>query len=190
MVLCALVFPAAGLRADAAAELRQDLLAATLRAIGLEIQETERKLQAAQAGTGSEENLRRFRQKLADLERERDRLAGLDPEDYPAPVSDPAEAGSVLDEATGFGTVIPPLIREVVTEAGGPCTAGRCGDGAQLAVEGTSRSGPFYRLAGIAGGDYGLLKPGKRLRLELCLVYRREYFGLIGDYYVYVSRVR
>jgi hypothetical protein len=57
-------------------------------------------------------------------------------------------------------------------------------------VAGGSRSGPFYHLAGIAGGDYRLLKPGKELRLELFLVYRREYFGLIGDFYVYVLSVR
>ena len=44
--------------------------------------------------------------------------------------------------------------------------------------------------AGIAGGDYGLLKAGKKLRLELCLVYRREYYGFIGDFYVYVLSVR
>lgn len=37
---------------------------------------------------------------------------------------------------------------------------------------------------------FGILKPGEKHRLELCLVYRREYFGLIGDYYVYVMSVR
>ena len=45
-------------------------------------------------------------------------------------------------------------------------------------------------LAGIAGGDYGVLKSGRRYRLELCLVYRREYFGFIGNYYVYIMSVR
>jgi hypothetical protein len=59
-----------------------------------------------------------------------------------------------------------------------------------LSVEGTSKSGPFYHLAGIGGGDYGILKKGKRYRLDLCLVYRREYFGLIGDYYVHVVSAR
>jgi len=56
--------------------------------------------------------------------------------------------------------------------------------------EGASKSGPFYHLSGITGGDYGILKPGKKHRLQLCLVYRREYFGLIGDFYVYVLGVR
>ncbi|MBN1836452.1 MAG: hypothetical protein JW820_11420, partial [Spirochaetales bacterium] len=63
-------------------------------------------------------------------------------------------------------------------------------DGSLLAVRGASRSGPFYHLAGIAGGDYGILEGGRKRRLELCLVYRREYFGLMGDYYVYVLGVR
>ena len=67
----------------------------------------------------------------------------------------------------------------------GPCAAG-----ARLPVEEASRSGPFYHLAGIRGRDYGILKPGKKYRLQLCLVYRRKYFGLIGDYYVYVLSVR
>ena len=35
-----------------------------------------------------------------------------------------------------------------------------------------------------------MLKPGKSYRVRLYLVYRREYFGFIGDYYVYVSAVR
>jgi hypothetical protein len=73
----------------------------------------------------------------------------------------------------------------VVLAGGGPYEVGSL-----LEVEGASRSGPFYHLAGVLGGDASVLKPGKRQRLTVCLVYRREYFGSIGDYYVYVSRIR
>jgi hypothetical protein len=62
-------------------------------------------------------------------------------------------------------------------------------DGSLLDVQGATRSGPFYHLAGIKGGDYGVFKPGSTYTVELCLVYRREYFGFIGDYYVYVLSV-
>jgi hypothetical protein len=77
------------------------------------------------------------------------------------------------------------LVREVTVRLDGPLA-----EGALLPVEGTSKSGPFYHLAGIASGDYRLLKPAKKLDLQLCLVYRREYFGLIGDFYVYVLSAR
>ena len=34
---------------------------------------------------------------------------------------------------------------------------------------------------------YAILKPGRRYRITMYLVYRREYFGFTGDYYVYVA---
>lgn len=185
LVLSALLVPSAPLRADPATELRRELLAATIRAVELEIEATRTKLKAAEEGTGPEENVTRFRQKLRDLEGVLARFAAMTPEEYPAPVRTPSDPGSVLETSTGFGPVLPPEIREVTYRIEGPCAEGEL-----LSVQGTSRSGPFYHLAGIAGGDYGVLKPGRKYRLELCLVYRREYFGLIGDYYVYVKSVR
>lgn len=144
------------------------LLAATVRAGELELEAARRK----QKSTG-------------ELEAEQARLGALSPEEYPAPVRQSPEPGSVLEAAGGFGPVLPPVIREVTVTLDRPAS-----EGVLLEVEGGSRSGPFYHMVGIAGGDYRLLKPGKELRLELCLVYRREYFGLIGDYYVYVLSVR
>jgi hypothetical protein len=185
LVLCALVLPAALLRADTGTELKKALLAATVRAVGLEIEAARKKLKSAEEGTGPQENVERFRQKIRDLEAEQARFGSLKPEDYPAPVRTPADPASVLETSGGFGPVLPPVIRKATVDVDVPCV-----DGALLPVRGASRSGPFYHLAGIAGGDYGILKPGKQYRLELCLVYRREYFGLIGDYYVYVLSVR
>ena len=144
------------------------LLAATVRAGELE-------LEAARGKQKSTEK----------LETEQARLEALRPEEYPAPVRQSPEPGSVLEAAGGFGPILPPVIREALVNLDGPVA-----EGDLLEVEGGSRSGPFYHLAGIAGGDYGLLKAGKKLRLELCLVYRREYFGFIGDFYVYVLSVR
>jgi hypothetical protein len=145
------------------------LLAATLRAGQLELEAARRKQKSTE-----------------NLEAEQAQLGALSPEEYPAPVMQSPEPGSVLEAAAGgFGPVLPPVIREVTVNLVGPVA-----EGDLLEVEGGSRSGPFYHLAGIAGGDYGLLKADKKLRLELCLVYRREYFGFIGDFYVYVLSVR
>ena len=190
LVLGACLVAAPPLRAESGAELRAALLAATLRAIDLEITAAGQRLKAAEAGTGPQENVERFRQKIRDLETERARFAAMAPEEYPAPVEKPSESGSVLESSASSGPVLPPLLRRVTLEADGPCADSPCADDALLAVRGTSKSGPFYHLAGIAGGDYGILKRGKAQRLELCLVYRREYFGFIGDYYVYVRSVR
>jgi hypothetical protein len=77
------------------------------------------------------------------------------------------------------------VLREAVVVATTPY-----GDGSLLEVEGTSKSGPFFHLAGIRCGDPGVLEPGKRRRVTLYLVYRREYFGFIGDFYVYVTDIR
>jgi len=185
LVLCALVLPAAMLQADGGADLQKSLLAATLKAVELEIVATRQKLNAAEQGTGPKDNVERFRQKIRDLEAEQARFGRMKPEEYPAPVKKPSDPASILEPSGSFGPVLPPLIREAVVKVDG-----RCAEGSLLPVEGASKSGPFYHLAGIAGGDYGILKPGKKYRLQLGLVYRREYFGLIGNFYVYVLSVR
>ena len=164
---------------------REALLAATVRSIGLEIESTRQKLKAAEAGTGPKDNIERFRQKLQGLEAEEARFGVMAADEYPAPVKQAPDQPSILEQSAGHGPVLPPVIREIVITVDAPL-----GDGAQLSVEGTSKSGPFYHLAGIDGGDYGILKTGRRYRLTVALVYRREYFGLIGNYFVHVMGVR
>jgi hypothetical protein len=178
------VLPKEGAPADSGADLQKSLLAATVGAIKLEIEATRQRLKAAE-GTAPKQNVERFRQKIRSLEAEQARFGSLKPAEYPAPLKAPSDPASVLESSSGFGPVLPPVIREVTVRVEGPCA-----EGALLPVEGASKSGPFYHLAGIAGGDYAILKPGKEYRMELCLVYRREYFGLIGDFYAYVLSVR
>jgi hypothetical protein len=172
-------------RADDGLDGNRALLGATVRAIGLEEEATRRKLKAAEEGTGPRENIERFRAKLASLAEQQRTFAAMSPADYPAPVRQEPDAASILEQSMGWGPVLPPLIRELVVNVDGPLA-----DDALLSVEGTSKSGPFYHLAGIEGGDYGMLKKGRRYRFIACLVYRREYVGLIGDYSVYVMDVR
>jgi hypothetical protein len=183
--LCALLVPAASARADDRVDLAKALITATVRAIDLEIDGYRTRLRAAETGTGPRDNVERFKQRLTALEAEREKLSRTKPEEYPEPAGPQGDAGSVLELAAGFGPVLPPVLREVTVTIEQPCA-----DGMLLSVKGTSRSGPFYHLAGIKGSDYAALKQGKQYRLTLCLVYRREYFGLIGDYYVYVADVK
>jgi len=85
----------------------------------------------------------------------------------------------VFDEAPAWGPMVPAELRQAVVDVTGPYDVGSL-----LEVEGTSRSGPFFHLAGVVGGDAATLKPGVRYRIVMYLVYRREYFGFIGGYYV------
>jgi hypothetical protein len=84
----------------------------------------------------------------------------------------------------GSGPVLPARKRLVPVTVESPCA-----DGTLLSRTGASRSGPFYHLAGVRGNDYGALKKGRSYTLTLYMVYRREYFGAIGDYYVYVADI-
>ncbi len=172
-------------RTDDGLDANRALLGATVRAIGFEADATRRKLAAAEGGTGPKENIERFRAKLAALEEQRETFSAMQPSDYPTPVRQEPEPPSILEQSPGWGPILPPILRELVVTVDGPLA-----DDALLSVEGTSKSGPFYHLAGIEGGDYGMLKKGRRYRLTACLVYRREYVGLIGSYSVYVMAAR
>jgi hypothetical protein len=185
LALCPFALFAAPRAEESSADIRESLRQSTVRVIELEIEAYTEKLQAAMGGTGPEENKAKFRQKIGELEAERERFRLMQPGEYPDPVTSIPDTASVFDEATAWGPMVPAALREAVVTVDEPYDVGSL-----LAVEGTSRSGPFFHLAGILGGDAAVLKPGRRYQLTMYLVYRREYFGFIGDYYVYVSSVR
>jgi hypothetical protein len=164
-------------------DLRESLRQATVRAIELEIDAYTAKLQAAGGSDASAETAGALRETIAGLEAERERFRSMPTAEYPAPVADEPDPASVLDEATARGPVVPARCRPAVVVPTGPYA-----DGSLLEVEGTSRSGPFYHLAGVVGGDPRILEAGRRTRVTLYLVYRREYFGFIGDWYVTIGR--
>lgn len=170
--------------AESPEDLRESLRQSTVTAIRLEIDAYAAKLRAAEEGTGPEETKATFRQRIAELEAERDRFDRMPTDGYPDPTTSAPDSGSVLDDATAYGPILPARMREAILVAAGPYDVGDL-----LEVEGTSRSGPFFHLAGIFGGDASILKPGTRYEVVMYLVYRREYFGRIGDYYVYVGGV-
>jgi len=182
LVACPLVLSACLSAEESPADLRESLRQSTVSAIQLEIDAYTAKLQAAEEGTGPAENKAKFREIILALEAERERFDRMPADEYPDPVTGVPDTASVLDEATAFGPMVPAELREAVVTVEEPCDVGSL-----LPAEGASRSGPFFHLAGILRGDAAVLKPGTRYRLTLYLVYRREYFGLIGDYYVYVA---
>jgi hypothetical protein len=185
LALCPLALFASPRAEESPTSLRESLRQATVTAIRLEIDAYTEKLRVAEAGTGPEENKAKFRQKIEALVAERGRFERMPPAEYPDPVASVPDTASVFDEATAWGPMVPAELREAIVIVDQPYDVG-----SQLAVEGTSRSGPFFHLAGILGGDAAILKPGRRYRLTMYLVFRREYFGFIGDYYVYVSNAR
>ncbi len=169
LLLCASALFARGKAEDDSS----GLLAAAVNAVDLEISSTRSKMEAAEGDARAA-----FQQKIKGLEAERDRLHAMKPGDYPEPAAMPAGGVPV-------GVILPPARAEAVITVSAPLS-----DGSLLDVQGASRSGPFYHLAGIRGGDYGILKPGRTYTVTLALVYRREYFGFIGDYYAFVMGVK
>jgi hypothetical protein len=63
---------------------------------------------------------------------------------------------------------------------------GRAGENSILHIEGMSRSGPWYHLAGIKGDDYGVLVPDKKYLVTFYKVYPRNYFHMESAY-VYIA---
>lgn len=111
-------------------------------------------------------------EKIALLRGELERIQCLSPEEYPLPQENATEKD--------FGVLLPPLIRRVEV------TSPPRNLGAILEVKGMTRSGPFFHVAGIQGGDFSVFRDTP-YRLTLYLVYRREYFARIPDYYVYIA---
>ena len=55
-------------------------------------------------------------------------------------------------------------------------------DNAILYVNGMSRSGPWYHLSGIVGGDYARMKPGVKYAATYYKVYPRAYWHMSSAY--------
>jgi hypothetical protein len=161
--------------------LKKALITATARAIEMELRGYEGKLKTAESGVGPAGNAEKFRKSISELKGALEKYKNLDPADYSlgTPQGDPVSA---LEGQQEYGPVQPAPERTVTVVVKEPYKEGSTPD-----VEGMSRSGPFFHLAGIAGNDYSRLKPGTRYELMLYLVYKREYFGAVSDYYVYVA---
>lgn len=168
--------------ATGSSELQKGLVASTVRALAMERKGYEEKLKVAERGVGPADNAARFKARLAEIDAWSEKYKAMDPAQYalPSPGSQPPPE---LDTMRSFGPKEPAQIQVVkvtLQEA--------CREGATLEVEGMTKSGPFYHVAGIAGGDFAQLKPGQGYELTLYLIYRREYVGAFPSYYVYIAQ--
>ena len=150
--------------------LKRELIDATVKAIKLEIERYK-------------DSDRSDKQERIDyLTKELARFEGMKPEDYVLKAPQTQTGGeNPLENFGKFGPLMPPEEREaeiVVTDG--------LDYGSILTVTGMTRSGPFYHVAGVASGDFKSLTPGK-YKVKLYLVYKREYFGGIPDYYVFIG---
>ncbi len=158
--------------------LKRSLLDTTKRAIELEIRACEARLKTAQEGVGPAGNLEKFGNRVAALKGQLETFQKMDPFSYALP---PAQtpAPDAFTEQAAFGPVTPPpkmTVTITVKEASK--------EGSVLEVEGMTKSGPFYHLA---GGDFGRLKAGQKYEATVYLVFKRESLGFIPDYYVHLA---
>lgn len=153
-------------------------------AIEMELEEYGQKLKTAERGTGPAGNAEKFKNRIKELKGQLKEIAEMNPEDYSLSSSENKQ--DIDFENTGvFGPVIPAEKIKVVIQADQESKKGVI-----LNVEGMTRSGPFYHVAGIVDDDYSRIKLNHRYELTIYLVYKREYFGFIPDYYVYIAKVR
>ncbi len=123
---------------------------------------------------------RKDEKRLSEMREALTRFLALKPEDIPLPEGPEIEPSPAAPG--GYGILMPPLVREVEIVPGSPLEPGSV-----LDIEGMTRSGPFYHLAGAENEALETLKAGGRHRVRLHLVFKREYFGSIPDYYVYIA---
>ena len=140
--------------------LQQGCLAAAIVAIDLEIQRHERWIEVRQQ-QGDSQGLKVLRESLAALKADREKYAAMDADHYVLP-----------ERMTVTGWV-----------------EGKAGRDAILYVEGMSKSGPWYHLAGIRGDEYAALQAGQKYSLDIYAVYKRSY-GSMHSAYVYVDGPR
>lgn len=151
------------------------LVAATAQAIDRELIRIDERLKTAKDAENA--RLKGQRDELRKLQAQ---YKEMHPADYGQLAAKPAAPEDVLTQAAG---PIAPA-REVTATA---TIRDGCHVGAELKVDGATRSGPFYHIAGIAKSVEGKLAPGNHLQLTLFLVFKRDYFGTISNYWVYVA---
>ena len=137
--------------------LEKTCIKATMAAIEMEIKRFEQKLKAAKSGPGDPGNVPFFEKRIEKLRAEHERYEKMRPLDYLMPKKKTVK-GKVSD---------------------------RYAQGSLLEINDMSRSGPFYHVAGIGRNNYHSLKPGRKYRMTIYLVYPRDY--PFPSYYVYIQ---
>lgn len=142
---------------DAPEELKKAALSATITAIELEMNRYQRWIDVRK-GQGDQAGEAAMQAAWDELKIELDMYKAMDWKDYPMP-------------------------RKVETVV---WTEGQAGIDTIVYVEGMSRSGPWYHLAGIMGDDFAALKPGVKVPAALYAVHKRTY-GSMHSAYVFLD---
>ncbi|MCX8161352.1 MAG: hypothetical protein N3G18_10575 [Candidatus Saccharicenans sp.] len=135
-----------------------------------------------------ESEIARYRQRgdqarISELNEQLKKFQAMSDSEFPLPPEEPEASGQSL--LTPSGPIIPPQVTEAQV-----VVSGTLKPGALLEVAGMTKSGPFYHLAGSRGDILNRLKPGQKYTATLCLLYKREYFGQIPNYYVYLAGIK
>ncbi len=155
---------------DAIVEIKKDIKNATIYAINREIKRYENR--------GETEKVTQLKKDLEEIQKFKD-------ENFPVPENlENSSPESLLNEKT-FCPIIPCKAREVEIIWDKKYSIGDI-----LNVKGMTKSGPFYHIAGIRDEVKNKLKEGGIYKATICLVYKREYFGFIPDYYVYITDIK
>jgi hypothetical protein len=161
--------------------LKKALISATVKAIEIEIKGYEGRFTTAESGVGPEGNVEKFKKTISDLKIDLEKFKTMKAAAYPD-ARESVEHKIDLDMLNKIGPVLPPMKKALtITVKQAYIT------GSLLDLDGMLRSGPFYHISGIKGDDFSVLTAGKHYQLDIYLVYKREYFGLIPNYYVYVE---
>ena len=138
-------------------DLKKQCVAATVNAINMEIDRYSKWIELRKT-QGKTKELAALYGRLAQLKADHEKYSVMDAGDYMLP-----------ENVTSVAWV-----------------EGQAVGGAILYIDNMSKSGPWYHLAGIAGGDYAALQPKTKLDLTFYPVYGREYGGMYSAY-VYVA---
>lgn len=140
-------------------DLRKQCLSATITAINLEIDRYQRWIDFRKQ-QGEQKDLAELQASLAALEVDLEKYLAMDAEAY----------------------VLPEKVDTVAWTGDTP------GNDSVLYVEGMSKSGPWYHLVGVAGGEFATLQSNTRYHMSLYPVYPRSYWGM-SSAYVFIAEM-
>ena len=139
--------------------LKSALIAATMRAIRMEILCYENELRAAKEKPGNSTDIARLDEKIADLKSELAEAARLEPSNYSLPKT-----------------------RRVRVSAKKPYNYGSI-----LDIDGSGKKKPVYYAAGILGDDFSMFEVGNKYALTIYLLWPKDSeSGKKAGYYVYI----
>lgn len=144
-------------------------LAATVTAIKLEIANFERWKQNREQ-SNSQNNLAELQKSLDILNADLKKYQDMNADDYILPGNEIITDDFFTDRFT------PQKISSTAW------VENKADKNSILYVNGMSKSGPWYHLAGIAGNDFSVLQPNKHYQLVFYTVYEHYYFNMPSAY--------